>query len=255
MILDDCHRVGARTYYRAAMKCKAPYRFGLTATPEGRSDNADIRLRAVTGPLFYSLKPKDLIGEWLADAEVIMVKVPVSAKGFTYNEVYTKGIVRNDERNKAIAQIVEHEISKGSKVMIIVNRLAHVSILKKMFMDRYETFVITGRKPPKLRRWIIDKVNTLDSPCVIIASPVGEEGIDIPDLDCIILASGGKAPIQILQRIGRGLRRGTGDRVKRLRIYDFYDLQRSRKSMLRRHSEIRYKLYVETFGFDRVRLI
>ena len=46
-------------------------------------------------------------------------------------------------------------------------------------------------------------------------------GLDIPDLDCILRASGGKSSISTLQAIGRGLRRKKDENV--VSYYDFLD--------------------------------
>jgi superfamily II DNA or RNA helicase len=41
----------------------------------------------------------------------------------------------------------------------------------------------------------------------VIATTVWREGIDIPSLDCVINAAGGKSEIMTLQGVGRGLRK------------------------------------------------
>jgi len=140
---------------------------------------------------------------------------------------------------------------------VICNQLKHVDLLKSFLeAEGLDVFVITGKMHPRVRSQVLDDFVSSDPKGkVLLSSPVGEEGIDIPDLECLVLASGGKAPIQILQRIGRGLRRGLGSEAKRVVIYDFFDRQAKSTSVLMKHSRMRYNLYVKTFGRDQVKRV
>jgi superfamily II DNA or RNA helicase len=53
-------------------------------------------------------------------------------------------------------------------------------------------------------------------------STVSKEGLDIPNLTCIINAGGGKAPHNVIQTIGRGVRQGIHPYCL---YFDFNDLQ------------------------------
>lgn len=65
------------------------------------------------------------------------------------------------------------------------------------------------------------------------------EGLDVPILDCLILAGGGRSSTRAFQRIGRVLRLYEGK--ERAIAFDFEDYT----PMLRRHSKIRKKLYLQ----------
>ena len=58
---------------------------------------------------------------------------------------------------------------------------------------------------------------------VLIATSILDEGVDIPNIDVLVLAGGGKSSIATLQRVGRGLRKG--GTVDRLYIVDTIDFQ------------------------------
>lgn len=73
---------------------------------------------------------------------------------------------------------------------------------------------------------------------IVISSPIFDEGVDIPSLDCVILAGGGKSQVKLLQRIGRGMRHKDGDNT--MKIYDFLD---DTNKILLRHSEKRIETY------------
>jgi superfamily II DNA or RNA helicase len=42
---------------------------------------------------------------------------------------------------------------------------------------------------------------------VLIATTIFDEGVDVSGINCLFLAAGGKSMRQLLQRIGRGLRK------------------------------------------------
>ena len=58
---------------------------------------------------------------------------------------------------------------------------------------------------------------------VIIATSILDEGVDLPNIDVLVLAGGLKSSIATLQRVGRGLR--TGGNVDRLYVVDTIDFQ------------------------------
>ena len=72
---------------------------------------------------------------------------------------------------------------------------------------------------------------------VLIASKIFDQGVDIPQLDALILAGSGKSSGRALQRIGRVIRKNEG-KVRAI-VVDFYD----NAKYLRDHSEVRKKVY------------
>jgi len=79
---------------------------------------------------------------------------------------------------------------------------------------------------------------------VLISSNIFNEGISIPAIQRLIIASGGKSKVETLQKLGRGLR-VTKDK-KHVMVYDFYD---AGNVFTERHSKERMKLYKQA-GFD-----
>jgi len=80
---------------------------------------------------------------------------------------------------------------------------------------------------------------------ILIATVIVDEGLDIPRIGTLVLASGKKSKRCYLQRIGRSLRRkSSGENI--VYIYDFMD---KGNKYLEKHSKLRKKLY-EAEGFD-----
>ena len=70
IIFDECHHLPGPVNRLAASLCLAPYRLGLTATPEsgaeGESDEAESVLKKVLGPVAYRVNIDELEGTVLA---------------------------------------------------------------------------------------------------------------------------------------------------------------------------------------------
>jgi superfamily II DNA or RNA helicase len=74
VIFDECHHLPSESYAFAARASLAPYRLGLTATPE-RSDQREALFAELVGPVVYRKDIVDLSGEYLSDYETVRVAV------------------------------------------------------------------------------------------------------------------------------------------------------------------------------------
>ena len=78
----------------------------------------------------------------------------------------------------------------------------------------------------------------------IIASTIFDEGVDIPILDTLILAGGGKSKVRAMQRIGRVIRKYP--KKKKAFVIDFLD----NATYLKNHSAARKRMYETERLFD-----
>ena len=72
----------------------------------------------------------------------------------------------------------------------------------------------------------------------MIATTIFDEGVDIPELQKVVLCSGGKSQVKLLQRLGRGVRKAPGKKV--VEIVDCAD---THHPLLRKHALERKKLF------------
>ena len=77
IIFDECHHLPGETYALAARFCLAPFRLGLSATPE-RPDGREALLTELVGPIVYRRGIVELSGTWLADYETVRLTVELS---------------------------------------------------------------------------------------------------------------------------------------------------------------------------------
>ncbi|MBA2341227.1 MAG: DEAD/DEAH box helicase, partial [Pyrinomonadaceae bacterium] len=77
VIFDECHHLPSSVYRYAAEMSLAPFRLGLTATPE-RADGADHQLERLIGPIVYRREAHELAGEYLSDYQLARINVRLS---------------------------------------------------------------------------------------------------------------------------------------------------------------------------------
>ena len=76
-VFDECHHLPGPAYALAAERCLAPYRLGLTATPD-RADGRRADLESLVGPIVYRKRVRDLAGDYLADYAVERILVELT---------------------------------------------------------------------------------------------------------------------------------------------------------------------------------
>lgn len=250
VIFDECHHVPADTAFRLSRKMKkAAFRFGLSATPWTSADR-DMLLEAALGSKVCSISASDLIDSgYLVAPEIQMRAAPVVAiprRRPNYAQVYRAAIVENLMRNSAIALAAREETANGRTVLILVAQVRHGESLLSLLREARFSH---GSLASEERREHLDALQNRRIP-ILIATTLADEGLDIPTLDTLILAGGGKSAVRAYQRIGRTLR--TAEGKSRARVIDFFD----RAPWVDEHSLARLKLYrrepafrVSTHGF------
>ena len=86
LVFDECHHLPGPTYAQAAVGSLAPFRLGLTATPE-RADGGEAMLPSLIGPIVYRREIRQLAGDFLADYRTERLYVELSPEE---QERYTK---------------------------------------------------------------------------------------------------------------------------------------------------------------------
>jgi len=227
VIVDETHHLAkiGGLYFRTLTRLIAPYRYGLTATlPTG--EETKLLVEGLIGPLIdeFSLKEGTDRGI-LAVPKIKIIKIPVDYKVKElrkYQDVYDQGIVNNRSRNRMIIKTAKDMATEGKTTLILITKIEHGMVLSEVAeMLGHKVCFIQGRDDGEMREMVRGSLNDKEIKTVI-ATQIWKEGVDVPSLDCIINAAGGKSEIAVLQGIGRGLR-ATKDKDSVL-IVDFLDL-------------------------------
>lgn len=102
---------------------------------------------------------------------------------------------------------------------------------------------------PTINNRLLQDFKDKKYPIMVAITGKAGEGIDIPVVDNVIIADGGKSYIQTVQKLGRGLRKPAGAREE-VQVFDFMHPE----DYLSNHSEERLDIYgvEEEFKIERV---
>ena len=246
LVADECHHLpGAETRLAAAM-CIAPYRLGLSATPELPDDRAAV-LKDLIGETMIEIGINELEGKSLSPYRVETIRVPLDPdEEARYREnraVYTgflrrSGInfssgndwsrflqlcARSQEGKRVLRAFLEQRrIARGGKAKLrTVWELANRHIGERMIVftadnaTAYELGrifywpVLTHHTKAAERKEFLDRFRSGDYP-VLVTSKVLNEGVDVPDAAVGVVLSGSGSVREHVQRLGRILRPSPG---------------------------------------------
>lgn len=208
--LDEVHRQAADLWHKAVMRFSSRYRLGLTATPSRKDGMWDV-VRANVGeilaqdtsevmvPTVYAVRHRPNISPrrycWLYPG----------SDGFTrVKKVYLAKLLtllaRDEGRNKMLVQIILKAARESRKVLLLTDRLEHISTLKSMLVAADPTLAV-GRYVGGMSA----EARAISEKCQVILGTfqMAMEALDIPSLDVGILATPHSDVVQSTGRICR----------------------------------------------------
>jgi superfamily II DNA or RNA helicase len=256
LVIDEAHREQERFAAVAEACDAASYRYALSASlSHVTSAAAAMKMEGVTGPIHTVSTIRELVdAEHLADPEVHVLRPPITSYP-SYEEVreeafpgwrsnpmalrskgaamfmlaYRRGIMENDVRNAMILALAQrHAAMGGERVLVLLGRVDHARALAQAAINARipNVYFLDGAAPLDRRRDVIQVFRAHSLGAVLYATPFMREGVDIPEIDVLVMGGGGKADIVTEQSAGRALRRRPDK--PRVRIYDFADGGRGR---------------------------
>lgn len=266
MMIDECHHAGsADSYFMAGLLTPASWRLGFSGTPYSVTDIEDRkfsedhwRLQGLLGPSIGEVKLDYLQDKgFLVHVDILQVKIAEDPDikeldANSWHPVYKAGVVENAKRNNAIVSVAVDMASKGYFPLILINQVAHGNELfdKLMGAGLYPIFARGGTKIRTTSGVSRGTLNDAYESClegggnVLIATQIGDEGVNLPKVDGLILAVGGKADKVNIQRVFRPLTSTEGK--TRAVVVDFEDRQHN---VLKRQSAARRKIF-KSLGFS-----
>jgi superfamily II DNA or RNA helicase len=249
LCLDEAHHLtDGATLHDITQKCvSASYRFAFTATPLRRGDTGDAQLIATFGDILYEVKSKEYRDAGaLAEVKVKIFDIKTSDLTFRNgNKIKASkiGIMDNSYRHDLIIDCAEEFKKKKYPTLILCDKQTlHQESLVQRFQQRVGVTpeVINYKTPKKIRRDVLNRLESGELPYIVASSGIFGEGINAPNIRALIRAEGGSSEIRTLQAAGRGMRRKPDPNV--LYLVDFWDLTHKG---LETDSRIRLAVYEE----------
>jgi superfamily II DNA or RNA helicase len=275
LICDECHHLPSDFNRVIAEFAIAPYRLGLTATPD-RTDGRHTDLDELLGQVLYHRTAEDLAGDALANHDIVQIKVALLEQE---RERYDELIATRDKflkqsniwlgsmegwqrfvqasaqsqmgRRAMLAHREARAIALGTegKLRILVDLLAeHYPAQTLIFTNDNATVyrisqeflipAITHQTPVKERHEVLQNFRE-GKYKVLAASHVLNEGVDVPEASVAILLSGTGSAREYIQRLGRVLRKG--QMQKRAVLYEVVAEETTEEGVSRRRRQPQQK--------------
>ncbi len=244
LIFDECHHLPTDFNRVIAEYAIAPYRLGLSATPE-RTDGKHTDLNLLIGKEVYRKTAEELAGSALAKHKIVQIKVKLSAlererykqlieqrnsflkdvkislgslKGW---QLFVQASARSTAGRRAmLAHKEAKEIALGTdgKMRILSNILAQHHPERTLIFTADNATVyrisqeflipaLTHQTPVKERHETLTRFREGEYK-TLVASHVLNEGVDVPAASVAIILSGTGSAREYVQRLGRVLRKG-----------------------------------------------
>ena len=249
VVFDECHHLPGDTYRMAAELCLAPYRLGLTATPE-RPDGKDGDLEHLIGPTLYRKDIVELSGEYLSDYETVRVEIELSAeerveyaaeRKLYIDFLRAQGIqmgrtsgwsdfIMRAARSSAGRRAFQGYLRQRELAFGASGKLRHLEHLLELHRAertliftqdnatayavsrRFLIPAITHQTKVKERSEILQRFSSGEYGAVV-TSKVLNEGVDVPEASVAVVVSGSGSVREHVQRLGRILRRKENKRA------------------------------------------
>ncbi len=206
VVVDEAHRSAAPKYQRVLQALPDAFVLKVTATPD-RLDGKPISDK----PPLYSTDILAMIEQgFLCDVKAIAIRTETSlesihTEGGDYREQDLEAAVDTPERNRRVAEAYR-EHAMGRRAICFAVTVQHACNLANVFTTAgVPAAAVSGETPLVERKRLYHAFRTgeVNVLCNVL---VLTEGIDLPHVDCVIMARPTQSRALFIQCIGRGLR-------------------------------------------------
>ena len=214
LVVDEAHHIGAPAFSQFMFKICPKFTLGLTATPE--------RKDGLTRLLYWFLGPEFFRAERINQRSTEVRTLKYSCDAFKeappvtrFGKINMAGMVtlvtELEDRNRLILETAIEAVGEGRRVLILTDRREHCFLLQNKLGSKSGLY-IGGMKEEDLNE-------SAKKPIVVATFQLAHEGLDIPVLDTVILAT---PRSDIKQSIGR-IMRETAGKLNNPLIFDIAD--------------------------------
>ncbi len=222
IIIDEAHHSSADSYKKIMDYFEPKLWLGMTATPDKRDDNLEGRniYEIFNHQIAYEIRLQNAMEEDLlcpfnyfgiTDLEVI-----ADAGKSSEEKVENFRCLTSEERVLNVMKQAEFFGYSGERVkgLIFCSRIDEARELSAKFNKKgWRTIVLSGSDSETVRATAIERLagdESEDALDYIISVDVFSEGVDVPEINQVIMLRPTESPIIFIQQLGRGLRKAEG---------------------------------------------
>lgn len=219
IVIDEAHHSAANSYKKVMEYFKPRLWLGMTATPDKHDDNLEGRniYEIFNHQIAYEIRLQDAMEENLlcpfhyfgiTDLEMIE-DVGKTAEEKVENFRY----LTSENRVLNVMKQAEFFGYSGERVkgLIFCSRIDEAKELSKKFNEKgWRTLVLSGSDTEEVRSAVIERLagdEAEDALDYIISVDIFSEGVDVPEINQVIMLRPTESPIVFIQQLGRGLRK------------------------------------------------
>lgn len=223
IVLDECHHAGSESYQRIMSYFKPKFWLGMTASPD--TNNYDI-YDLFDHNIAYEIRLQQALEEDLLCPFHYFGITDLEINGEVFDDnagVRNFANLISDARVDYVLEKAEYFGYSGDRVrgLIFCSRKEEAKELSLKFNCRYKkdgslyrTEVLTGEDNQVRREKVISQLtadgceeNAID---YIFTVDIFNEGVDIPEINQVIMLRPTESPVVFIQQLGRGLRKYEG---------------------------------------------
>lgn len=207
IVVDEVHRAGAASYQRIFNYFKPKFLLGLTATPE-RTDGYNL-YELFDYNIAYEIRLQDALeADLLAPFHYFGV-TDYEKDGVTISETtQLKNLVIDERVDYIMEKLTYYGLDKNRvKGLVFCSRNEEAKSLSDKFNARgYKTIALSGNDSQEVRTKQVNRLKAghLD---YIFTVDIFNEGIDIPEINQVVMLRNTQSSIIFVQQMGRGLRK------------------------------------------------
>lgn len=227
IVLDEAHHSTAGTYQQLMNYFRPKLFLGMTATPDKRDDGESSNVYEIFNyQIAYEIRLQQAMEEnllcpfhYFGISDIAML----SDKEFKAKELADADFnkLTSDERVRHVIEQAKYFGYSGNRVkgLIFCSRKRECQALSAKFNELgYRTMALSGEDDEKVRSDAFERLAMEESDAVDSRQPLDyifsvdilNEGVDIVEVNQVIMLRPTQSPIVFIQQLGRGLRKAKG---------------------------------------------
>ena len=219
IVIDEAHHSAAASYQMIMQYFKPKFWLGMTATPDRRAENKDDSsiYELFNHQIAYEIRLQKAMEEDLlcpfhyfgiTDLELIADEGNSAEEKLEHFRYLT-----SDERVDHVMKQAEYYGHSGDRVkgLIFCSRKKEAEVLSVKFNENgWRTLMLSGENSEAERADAIERLAGCECEAAldyIISVDIFSEGVDVPEINQVIMLRPTQSPVVFVQQLGRGLRK------------------------------------------------
>jgi len=232
IVVDEFHHAAASTYRRVLTHFKPKFMLGLTATPD-RMDGASLTQLCNDNVVYTAGLVRAVKAGILVPFHYFGVPDSIDFRNIPWKDGRFELTKLTQEANARAGQVL-HEYrdkTKGQpgqrRVLAFCCTIEHADFMARFFREHgIKAVAVHSHKTSAPRDESLDRLGSGDLE-IICAVDIFNEGVDVPNIDVVLMLRPTLSPVIYLQQIGRGLRKPKDADKRFLTVVDFIGNHRS----------------------------